>query len=196
MRTGYRSLIRLCICQSLYKFLRFYCKSCTKPTSAKPGSLEAGEYGLTRGRCFVQGRLEVVAVAMLLSILWCVLGWADCFFVFLHSFSFCERTRPAAGMRPLGLMYFSTCQTSAEVRFSDLIQIYCNRVFAKVRFKIYFFKNCPEGNICGTFKKKGQKCTLSKVGFDQKLRYILFLCFIGLQRTEHLSEEQRLCNGL
>ena len=43
---------------------------------------------------------------------------------------------------------------------------------------------------------KGQKCTLSKVGFDQKLRYILSLCLIGLQRTEHLSEAERLCNGL
>ena len=37
---------------------------------------------------------------------------------------------------------------------------------------------------------------LSKVGFDKKLRYILSLCFIGLQRTEHLSEAERLCNGL
>ena len=62
--------------------------------------------------------------------------------------------------------------------------------------KNYFFKNCPEGNICVTFYIKGQKCTLSKVGFDQKLRYILSLCFIGLQRTEHLSEAERLCNAL
>ena len=45
----------------------------------------------------------------------------------------------------------------------------------KYVLKIYF-KNCPEGNICGTFLKKGQKCTLSKVGFDLKLRYILSLC--------------------
>ena len=61
---------------------------------------------------------------------------------------------------------------------------------------MYFSKNCPEGSFRGTFFKKGQKCTLSKVGFDQKLRYILSLCFIGLQRTEHLSEAERLCNGL
>ena len=40
---------------------------------------------------------------------------------------------------------------------------------------MYFSKNCPEGSFCGTFLKKGQKCTLSKVGFDQKLRYILAL---------------------
>ena len=66
----------------------------------------------------------------------------------------------------------------------------------KYVLKNYLVKNCPEGNICGTFFKKGPKCTLSKVGFDQKLRYIFYLCFIGLQRTEHLSEAERLCNGL
>ena len=36
--------------------------------------------------------------------------------------------------------------------------------------EIYLFKNCPEGKICGKFLKKRQKCTSSKVGFDQKLR--------------------------
>ena len=45
----------------------------------------------------------------------------------------------------------------------------------KYVLKIYFFKNYPEGNICGTFFKKGQKCTLSKAGFDQKLHEILSL---------------------
>ena len=39
------------------------CESCTRPTSTNPGSVEAGEYGLTRGTCFVACRLEVVAVA-------------------------------------------------------------------------------------------------------------------------------------
>ena len=38
--------------------------------------MEAGEYGLTRGTCFVARRLEVVAVARLLWISWCVLGSA------------------------------------------------------------------------------------------------------------------------
>ena len=38
-----------------------------RPISANPGSMEgAGEYGLTRGTCFVARRLEVVAVARLL----------------------------------------------------------------------------------------------------------------------------------
>ena len=43
--------------------------------------MEASEYELTRGTCFVARRLEVVAVARLLWISWCVLGAAD-FFVF------------------------------------------------------------------------------------------------------------------
>ena len=57
------------------------CESCTRPISTNPGSMEAGEYGLTRGTCFVARRLEVVAVVGLLWISWCVLGGAD-FFVF------------------------------------------------------------------------------------------------------------------
>ena len=35
--------------------------------------MEAGEYGLTRGTCFVASRLEVVAVSGLLCISRCVL---------------------------------------------------------------------------------------------------------------------------
>ena len=45
--------------------------------------MEAGEYELTRGTCFVGRRLEVVAAAVLLWISWCVLGGAD-FFVFFR----------------------------------------------------------------------------------------------------------------
>ena len=48
-----------------------------------PGSIEAGEYGLTSGTCCVARRLDVVAVAGLLWISWCVLRGADFFFVFL-----------------------------------------------------------------------------------------------------------------
>ena len=46
--------------------------------------MEAGEYGLTRGTCFVARRLEVVAVAGLLWISWCVLGAAG--FRVFHDF--------------------------------------------------------------------------------------------------------------
>ena len=35
--------------------------------------MEAGEYGLARGTCFIARRLEVVAVAGLLWISWCVM---------------------------------------------------------------------------------------------------------------------------
>ena len=77
-----------------------YCESCKRPISTNPVSMEEGEYGLTRGKCFVARRLAVVAVAGLLWISWCVVGGAD-FFVFLFSFLFFfERTRPAASMRP------------------------------------------------------------------------------------------------
>ena len=38
--------------------------------------MEAGEHGLTRGTFFVARRVEVVAVAGLLWISWCVLGAA------------------------------------------------------------------------------------------------------------------------
>ena len=38
--------------------------------------MQAGEYGLTRGTCFVARSFEVVVVAGLLRISWCVLGAA------------------------------------------------------------------------------------------------------------------------
>ena len=66
--------------------------------------MEACEYGLTRGTCFVARCLEVVAIAGLLWIAWCVLGAAgfiSCVFLF-------ERKRPAASIRTLCLIYLST----------------------------------------------------------------------------------------
>ena len=44
------------------------CESCARPISSNPGSMEAGEYGLTRGTCLIARRLEVVAVA---GLSWC-----------------------------------------------------------------------------------------------------------------------------
>ena len=44
--------------------------------------MEAGEYKLTRGTCFVACRLELDEVAGLLCISWFVLGGADFFSVF------------------------------------------------------------------------------------------------------------------
>ena len=74
-----------CVCVTLVVFIE--CESCTRLISTTPGSMGAGEYGLTRGECFVARRLEVVAVAGLLWISWCVLGGAD-FSVFFFSIVF------------------------------------------------------------------------------------------------------------
>ena len=52
--------------------------------------MEVADYGLTRGTCFVARRLEMVAVAGLLWISWCVLGgpgfFVFCVFFFLFFF--------------------------------------------------------------------------------------------------------------
>ena len=55
--------------------------------SQNPGSMEAGEYGLTRGLCFLECRLELDAVAGLLWISWCDMGEAE-FFRAFHEFTF------------------------------------------------------------------------------------------------------------
>ena len=62
------------------------CESCTRPISTNPGSMEAGVYGQTRGMCLVARRLEVVAVAGLMWISWCVLVGVDFLYCFLFIF--------------------------------------------------------------------------------------------------------------
>ena len=57
--------------------------------------MEAGEYGLTGGTCFVARRLEVVAVAGLLWISWCVLGAAGFRFFFLGTHTACSKYEAA-----------------------------------------------------------------------------------------------------
>ena len=68
VRTGYDYLIRLSVCESVSVCATFVgfadCESCTRPSSTNPGSMEAGEYELTRRTCLVARRLEVVTVAM------------------------------------------------------------------------------------------------------------------------------------
>ena len=69
--------------------------------------MEAGEYGVTRGTCFLACRLELDALAGLLLISWCVLGGTDfSVFFFLDLFSF-QRTRPTASMKTPCLIYLS-----------------------------------------------------------------------------------------
>ena len=77
--------VRLSVC--MCNIRRFtHCESCTKPISPNPGSMETGECGRTRETCFIARRLEVVAVAGLLWISWCVLGAAVFFRVFFFDF--------------------------------------------------------------------------------------------------------------
>ena len=96
----------MCVCATFAVFTD--CESCTRSISTNPGSMEVGEYGPTRGACFVAHRLEVVVVPGLLLISWCVLGGVDFFLSFLSYFFFYERTRPAASMRPPCLIYLYT----------------------------------------------------------------------------------------
>ena len=75
----------VCVCVTFVVFTD--CESCTRATSTNPGSMGAGEYGLTRGKCFVARRLELVALAGLLWISWCVFGGTGffCLFFFLRT---------------------------------------------------------------------------------------------------------------
>ena len=91
--TACHYLTSLCVCVSVCVCVTFvvfsYCESCTRSISTKPGSLAACEHGLTRGTRFVPRDLEVVAVAKLIWISWCVSGAAvfiSCFFFFVFSF--------------------------------------------------------------------------------------------------------------
>ena len=97
--------LSVCVCATFIVFTD--CESCTRPVSTNPRFVEAPS-GLTRGTCFVESRLEMVAVAGLLHS-WCVLGAAGFFRVFFFSFFFIfERTEPAVSMRPACLIYLST----------------------------------------------------------------------------------------
>ena len=68
--------------------------------------MEASEYGLTHGTCFVARRLGMVAVAGLLCISWGVLGGAD-FFVFFPILFFPSNAHGLCTMRPACLIYLS-----------------------------------------------------------------------------------------
>ena len=86
VRTGCHYLVcpSVCMCN-----IRCFTdsESCMRPISTNPGSMKAGEYGLTRGTCFIRRPLELVAVAGMLWISWCVLGAMD-FFAFFFSILF------------------------------------------------------------------------------------------------------------
>ena len=119
MHTGCHYLISLsaCVCVTFVVFTD--CESCTRPTSTNSGSMEEGEYGLTRGTCFVARRLEVVAVARLLWISWCVVGAAGFRGGGFVYFSSNAHTRPAASMRPPCVTYLSTSYEARTRERSD-----------------------------------------------------------------------------
>ena len=73
------------VCVTFVVFTDF--ESCTRPISTNSRSMEAGEYGLTRGTCFAARRLEVVAVAGLPWISWCF-GCGGIFSRFFFAFFF------------------------------------------------------------------------------------------------------------
>ena len=127
LHTGVRTGGHYLISPSVYVCVTFVlfidCDSCTRPISTNSVSMEAGKYGLTSGTCFFARCLEVVAVAGLLRLSWCVLGGVD-FFVcvcvcvfFCRLFVFFERTRPTASMRP-PLASFTSLLVMRQIRGS------------------------------------------------------------------------------
>ena len=111
--------VGMCVCVCVTFVVFTDCESCTRPISTNPGSMEAGEYGLTRGTCFITCRLEVVAVAGLLCLSWCVFGGADFFVCVFFDCFFFERTRPAASMRSPCLICLSTSNEARPRERSD-----------------------------------------------------------------------------
>ena len=84
-RGAYRApLINSSVCVSVSVCVTFVvftdCETCTRPISTNPGPMEAGEYGLTRGTCFLACRLEFDAVAGNAVDFVVCFGWGGFFF--------------------------------------------------------------------------------------------------------------------
>ena len=91
-----------------------------RPISTNRGSMEAGEYGLTRGTCFIARRLELVVVAGLLWIWWCVLGGAELLLLLFFYFSSSNAvSRPAVSMTAPSLIHLSTSNEARPREGSD-----------------------------------------------------------------------------
>ena len=112
------------------------CESCTRPISTNRDLWkEAGKYRLPRGTCFVARRLEVVAVAGLLWISWCVLGGAD-FFV-----SFSSNAHGLLQVRG-HLASFTSLLVMRQGRRSEATEaVFC------LRQKSLFIPGCVQGAI-------------------------------------------------
>ena len=84
------------------------------------------EYGLTRGTCFFARRLDVVAVAGLMWVSWCVLGGAGFFLVFqVTTFS---NSYPQRSQRLLG----EGAPTASQSTYRELAPTYPHQVFRLV----------------------------------------------------------------
>ena len=102
------------------------CESCTRSISTSPGSMEAGEYGRTRG-CVsshaVSSWTRSPSCCGIRDVFW--VGRFFFFFrVFLSIFFFFELTQPAASMRPPCLIYLST-STRVRTGCHYLISLVC-----------------------------------------------------------------------
>ena len=138
MRTGCHYLISVsvCVCVTLVVFTD--CESSTRPISTNPGSMEAGEYGLTRGTCFFRapcrggrGRRAGMDFGV-------CFGWGGFLRIILFQiFFFFERTRPAASMRPPCFIYLSTITSN------------CTRLWETKCFQLDW-DNQTTSNLTGT----------------------------------------------
>ena len=106
-----------------------------RPISTNTGPMEADDYGLTPGTFFITCRLEVVAVAVLLWLSWCIFGGAGFFLVFaVITFFFNFRARvhdrwprdPDSSQRRLGEGAPTVSQSvHRELAPTYLHQVYC-----------------------------------------------------------------------
>ena len=89
--------------------------------------MEAGECGRTRGTCFVAVCLEVVAVAGLMWVSWCVFGGAGFFLVFrVTTFS---NSYAQSSQRRLG----EGDPTATQSVYLDLAPTYPHQVYLLLR---------------------------------------------------------------
>ena len=131
VRTGCHYLICLsvlCVCVTFVVFTD--CESCTRPISTNPVSMEAGEYGPTRGTRFFAVCLEVVAVAGLMWVSWCVFGGAGFFLVFQVTTVSISYTQ--SSQRRLG----EGARTASQSVHRELAPTYPHRVYRLVCFPL------------------------------------------------------------
>ena len=123
------------------------CESCTRADFHKPGIYGSGRVWANAWDVFRRAPLEVVAVAGLLWISWCVLGGAI-FFVFFSVLFFFERTRPAASMRPPCLI--NLC-TSVSMLLTFTSRVICS-TYATALEKLGVIKDYA-GFFCARHKR-------------------------------------------